>query len=378
MRQIWIMALNDLRLTARDRTSFIWMLAMPIVMMWFFGGIGGGSRDGGPPPITLTLENRDDGWLSRALADELRDERLNLREPTDEVREQGAVRTLVVPAGFTDGVLAGKQQVLRLVKEADSDEAYGMAAQAHIVRGLVRTIGRLAEMDDLASPDTETLFRELGERPPLVAVDVSSAGRGRPVPSGFAQSVPGNLTFLVLMMTLIYGAVFLTLERTEGMLRRQIVLPMSRGRVFMGKLAGRLLMCGMQIIALVLAGKFLFGLSFGNSLPALLLLLGSFALSVAGLATLLGAVTQTPGQASSIGWLSSMVMAAMGGCWWPAELMPDWLRTAAHVFPTAWAMDGFHALISFGQGLSAVVLPSLVLAAFGLGASMLASRLLRV
>jgi ABC-2 type transport system permease protein len=371
------MALNDLRLTARDRTSFVWMLVMPIAMMWFFGGIGGSSSDG-EPRITLTLENRDDGWLSRALVVELEDERLVLRELTDELREQGAVRTLVVPEGFTDGVLAGEQQVLRLVKEADSDESFGMAAQAHITRSLVRTIGRLVEMDDLASPDAEALFLALGERPALVNVEVSSAGRGRSVPSGFAQSVPGNLTFLVLMMTLIYGAVFLTIERTEGMLRRQMVLPMSRRRVFLGKLAGRLLMSGLQIIVLILAGRFLFEISFGNSLPALALLLGSFALAVAGLATLLGSVTKTPGQASSIGWLGSMVMAAMGGCWWPAELMPPWMRTVAHAMPTAWAMDGFHALISFGQGLPAVLVPSLVLAAFGLLSSTLAARLLRI
>ena len=58
-------------------------------------------------------------------------------------------------------------------------------------------------------------------------------------------------------------------------------------------------------------------------------------------------------------------MAAMGGCWWPSEVMPEWLRTAAHVFPTTWAMDGLHALISFGRGFEAVVFPCAVLLGFG-------------
>jgi len=37
-------------------------------------------------------------------------------------------------------------------------------------------------------------------------------------------------------------------------------------------------------------------------------------------------------------------------------------------------MDAFHALISFGRGLEAVVLPSLILLAFGTAFSLLAAR----
>ena len=72
-----------------------------------------------------------------------------------------------------------------------------------------------------------------------------------------------------------------------------------------------------------------------------------------------------------------MVMAALGGCWWPSEVVPRWLWHAAHVFPTAWAMDAFHALISFGRGVEAVVIPALALTAFGAVFSLLGARSLR-
>ena len=72
-----------------------------------------------------------------------------------------------------------------------------------------------------------------------------------------------------------------------------------------------------------------------------------------------------------------MVMAAIGGCWWPAEVMPRWMWTAAHAVPTAWAMEGFHALITFGGGLDAVILPALVLFGFGLLSAALGVRYLR-
>ena len=60
------------------------------------------------------------------------------------------------------------------------------------------------------------------------------------------------------------------------------------------------------------------------------------------------------------------------------EIVPDWMRQVAHALPSAWAMDGFHALISFGTGIEGVLLPSAMLLGFGLLFSVLAARFLRV
>ncbi|MDX1389102.1 MAG: ABC transporter permease, partial [Acidobacteriota bacterium] len=195
-------------------------------------------------------------------------------------------------------------------------------------------------------------------------------------PSGRAQSVPGTMTFTVLMMTLIYGAVFLTVEKKTGMLRRQVSLPLTRRQIFFGKLLGRLWIAAIQLAILIPVGRFVFGVSFGSSVAGLVLLVSAYALAVGGLATLMGAVLQTAEQAGMIGWIVGLVMAGLGGCWWPAEVTPRWMWRLAHVFPTAWAMDGFHALISFGHGVEAVLVPSAVLVGFGALFSVVGSRFL--
>jgi ABC-type multidrug transport system permease subunit len=181
---------------------------------------------------------------------------------------------------------------------------------------------------------------------------------------------------MVLMMTVIYGGVFLTAEKREGMLRRQVSAPVSRGALLAGKVLGRAVIAGLQAVILLMVGAVVFGLSYG-SLTGLAVLVASFVLSVAGLSTLVGAIARTAEQASTAGWLLSIVLAALGGCWWPSEVMPRWLQQAAHVLPTAWAMDGFHGLISFGRGLPAVVVPSLVLLGFATAFTLLGARFLR-
>ena len=383
MRKILELALNDLRLTVRDRASFLWMLLLPLALMWLFGNMGG---SGGAPAASLTLVDHDGGWLARAFVEGLgADEQIRLRElaVAETASAENKVRTLVIPAGFTAGVLAGEQQTLRLEKEPDTNEDFALAVEVRIQRIVVRTLGRLVEMDqagDLAVAalvDVAERFRALGEGEPAVALVASTVGEGRPVPAGRAQSIPGILTMSVMMMTLIYGAVFLTEEKRSGMLRRQLTAPVTRGQVFLGKLAGRFVLAGLQTAILLLAGRFVYGLSYGSSLPALVLLVACYCVAAAALATFLGAVLRTSEQASSLGWLLGMLLAALGGCWWPSEVMPRWLWQAAHVLPTAWAMDGFHALISFGDGLDGVALPALVLIGFGVLFSLLGARYLR-
>jgi ABC-type Na+ efflux pump permease subunit len=381
-----LLALNDLRLTFRDRTSFIWMLLLPLAMMYIFGNLNYGGS--GAAKASLTVVDQDGGWLARAFVADLGgDEQFFVNELTSEeaASAEDKIRTLYIPQGFTEGVLAGRQQTLRLEKDPDTSEDFALAAEVRIIRMSVRTIGHLIEMNQAGElpqgAEDEALaaerFGELGEREPLVALDVSTAGEGRPVPTGRAQSVPGMLTMSVMMMTIIYGAVFLTVEKRGGTLRRQLTLPVGRGHVFAGKLAGRLFLAALQTGVLLLAGRFLYGLSYGRSPAGLLLLVTCYCIAAAGLATFLGAVLRTPEQAGSVGWLLGMLLAALGGCWWPAEIMPRWMWQAGHVLPTTWAMDGFHALISFGYGLQSVLLPSAVLLGFGVMFSALGARFLR-
>jgi ABC-2 type transport system permease protein len=366
LRSLLLVAGNDVRLTVRDRAAFFWMLALPLLLTWIFGQLG---AQGGATKVGLTVLDRDGGWLASALTEELTAGSVDLkvlRGTQAEAPPDPTLRWIVIPKGFTEGALAGRQQKLAIETAKNASTDYSRAAEVLVVRAIVRTLGRAAEMKVAGDTMTSQEYDRLRARPPIISLAVETAGHGAAVPSGVALSVPGNLTFFVLMTTVIYGAVFLTIEKREGMIRRQLTLPISRRTLLGGKVLGRILVASIEVAVLLIAGRFLFGLHFGSSPGGLALLLASYGLAVAGISTFLGAVLQTPVQASSVGMLVSLVMAGLGGCWWPSEIMPEWLRTTAHVFPTAWAMDGLHALISFGKGVDAVLVPSAVLALFGL------------
>ena len=85
---------------------------------------------------------------------------------------------------------------------------------------------------------------------------------------------------------------------------------------------------------------------------------------VLSLGILLGNLARSEGQMAGIGVMTSMSMAALGGCWWPVEITPDWMQSLQLWLPTGWIMDALHTLVSFGRGPSAA-LPHLLATSMG-------------
>ena len=75
--------------------------------------------------------------------------------------------------------------------------------------------------------------------------------------------------------------------------------------------------------------------------------------------------------------LSALVMSALGGAWWPIEIVPSAIRWIAFVFPTGWAMDGMLKAMSLGQTVSSLAPNALMLLLYGVVSIVVASRVFR-
>jgi len=385
MRRILTIARHDLHLVLQDRSALMWLFLLPVVFATFFGLVMGG---GGPDPSAararLTVINEDSGFLSRALVDDLGSENLDLVEILPGAADAAAdkIRTLTIPTGFTDSVLRGEQVALRLERDADTSMEASLVAETRIVAAISSLISRLIEASEPGAEELDAaIFASLGAAEELVRVEAHFAGEAPVIPSGFAQSIPGNAVMFVLLVALTYGAASIAAERNGGLLRRLVTAPLLRNEIVMGKIAGRLVVALVQITVLVAVGVFanrVFGVYIGNDVLGLYVVLVVFALTVAPLGVMFGAWFRDPDRAANIGVLCTMVMAALGGCWWPREVVPEQLQRLAYLFPTGWAMDALHQIVSFGRGLEDVTGTLAVLVAFAVAFTVVAARSLRV
>ncbi len=62
----------------------------------------------------------------------------------------------------------------------------------------------------------------------------------------------------------------------------------------------------------------------------------------------------------------TVIASALGGCWWPIEVVPDAIKTVAKFFPTYWGVQGLHDVMSFGKSWDAIMLECSILCGFAL------------
>ncbi len=247
------------------------------------------------------------------------------------------------------------------------------------MRALIAMNGHLLEAATATNPPgalTEAKLRAIMARPNPVSLNATFAGR-KPVPSGFNFSLPGNLVMYLMMNLLIFGGATVAAERRNGVIKRLMVHPVTRLELVMGKIYGLMLLGVVQIVFFLAVGKFLFHVNLGANLPGVTLTLLVFAWVAGSLGVLVGSLVAAHDRVSGICVLASLLMAALGGCWWPLEIGPPVMKTISLCLPTGWALQALHQLISFGSGFDAVLLPLAVLVAFGAAANLLAARFFR-
>jgi len=79
---------------------------------------------------------------------------------------------------------------------------------------------------------------------------------------------------------------------------------------------------------------------------------------------MLGTFVKSESQANDLSIMLDMVMALLGGCWYPLEIFPEGVRAAVHVLPTTWAIQGLIDIVGRGLGLAGVLPNAIVLLCF--------------
>ncbi|MBC6936459.1 MAG: ABC transporter permease [Chloroflexi bacterium] len=393
MDKLWSVAANDIRVTFKDRTIWLQLVIIPVVIMFFIGLANGGFGGDGVVKIRLDVFDQDNSALSGQLLGDLRAAnealilcpmdggednacRLNGTTLTEElaaerVKNGTTQATIIIPAGFGEAALAGQPvSLIYRSQETPGQASPALGALQAVVQRVggaavaaqvaVQTTGSLAVEDEdgfkqAVYDDASALWNSL---PPTVSFSESAAKEGRR-PSGFSQSVPGIGTMYVMAATVVVMFVFIQ-ERKQWTFQRILTMPVAPWQFVGGKLLARFIN-GMIQYGVAFAFGLIVGAYFGDSPLALVMVMVAFALCSTALGLLFATLVKTEQQAGSVINLVVLIAAPLGGAWWPLEIVPEWMRTVGHISPIAWAMDAFRSVIFYGGGVESVVTPVLVL-----------------
>ncbi len=363
MKKIWFIAYKDFIYTLKDKIVLMWMFIMPLVFFAFIGsttqGFGGSSNEVSSLAVWYEGEQQDPVFTQIKYRLEAENYALRIFNADqllykDKWSFDDYARQLWVPNDLQAQMAAG--QPLELSYLIDDE---GMGAEFHqykLYKAIYQILGDLLILKTNYGKDWQQLdFAKVNEIPRMIELDVTSAGKLQLIPSGYKQAVPGILVMFIMMIALTSGSLALFLERKTGVLKRLSAAPISRRQLILGKWLGKWMLATCQLIYGMLAGALLFSIHWGEHWLMVFIILLSWAAACAGFAVMMGSMAKNEGQVNGIPLIASLLLAALGGCWWPIEVTPEWMQTLAMFLPTGWVMDALHELMYFGGGLADVV-----------------------
>jgi ABC-2 type transport system permease protein len=397
MRQlshIWFICLKDLKLFVTDRLALLFAILFPFLFIIIFSFVlsGVGSED---ERLELHLVTQEaEGGLSHEIIGAMvteDDSQLEPGEPKfvwledyDEARQMVEDKEiagfLAFPADFTEGIMMGYGTQLEVV--ADAEAINERAALNGLARGIASrvgsqqvstsaTIGLLVEqgLSTGNMADIGQVIQEFFSEQGGIAMEESFIEFGTDKvgeveaenPSDFV--IPGYLVMFVFF-TAALSAERMVRERQNHTLERMLAGSVRRESILGGTFLGTVIKGLIQIAIFWIVGLLIFNIDLGRSPAAVIILSILVIIMSSAFGVMLATLVKTERSAGSIGVLTSLVLAPLGGCWWPLFILPKWLQSIAKITPHAWANTGFNKLMVFGADFSAVVPEMLALVGF--------------
>jgi ABC-2 type transport system permease protein len=374
MKKILNIIWKDTILRFSSKSELLFFLILPVFFTFILAG--GTGNQGADNRIRLLVVDQAQSPLSAQIIAELEKSEtvhpvaMPLDEAVSEFESRNASALLVIPADCDSQTLRTGKIVLDLRQLPNNVNALAAqrAVQAVLYRlGSVVSIARDAAIEAekirsfASDADRQAYFETaLGNAQNLMdaapdRVNVVLGGTKDPIEyDPRTNSSAGQMITWVFIPLIGISSAF-AFERQRGTLRRLLTTPTGKGTYLLGSILGNVLWALVQMTILVTFGALVMKVNWADDPAALAVMMTASALAAAAMGTMLGTLVKTDSQASGLSIMLGMVMALLGGCWYPIEFFPEVVRTVVKVLPTTWAMQGMLDILLRGQGVVGIL-----------------------
>ncbi|PWH12511.1 MAG: hypothetical protein DDG60_12770 [Anaerolineae bacterium] len=371
MKKLFAIIYKDALIRFASPWEWVFFIVLPVAFTFLLaGGTPSGEQD---RRIRLLVVDEAGTSVSHQVLAELekstavRSEVVSRAEGQKQFDERRASALFILPADLDISALnAGSAEVELLQQPNNINATVAERAILTALRSVSSAVGaannavsqREKQMPFASEAERQAYFnqsleiaRQLqADAPPRVTVIEGDTPEQQVDWDPRANSSAGQLITWVFIPLFGISAMF-AYERQQGTLRRLLTTPCTKATFLLGTILGQVAFALLQMSLLVLFGMAVLNLQWGRDPLALAVILTAAALAAAALGTTMGTFIKSESQANGLSIMFGMVMALLGGCWYPLELFPEVVRTVVHILPTTWAMQGLLDLVLRGRGL---------------------------
>jgi ABC-2 type transport system permease protein len=390
LKHIWYIALKNLRLFVTDRTALIMFILFPFLFIVMFNLLM--SNAGGEDKrLTLHLATQETSGLSVQIIQSMETADPAALEPgspiiiwdKDYTQAKADVEAkkiegfLGFPADFTQNVMSGSGARLDIVAQSEATNtrmalrglADSLASIMNAHRAELHTVSAVLTQQGVSQAEVQQTLGQISQRQmstagnaALISYKVDKVGEVKPF-NASSFVVPGYLVMFVFFAAAI-ASIDIIQERRNHTLERLLASSVSKEAILGGIYLGGILRGLVQIIIFWTVGVLAFKVDLGVAPWAVFLLSFLMVLMSAAFSVMLATLVTTDRSASALAVLCSLLLAPLGGCWWPLFIVPSWMQFLAKITPHGWANEGFNNLMIFGARGGDVVWSMVALVGF--------------
>jgi ABC-2 type transport system permease protein len=366
--------------------EWLFFLVLPII---FTLVIGGSTGTDGDQRVKMYVVDQAQNSLSATLISALENSSsvnpklVTLDEGLKDFNDRNISAVLIIPENFDQSALLNHEAELELRQLPNNTDALTSQQAVQTVLDRISStvdianasVAKAESLPDFSFQSAEarqdyfdqslTQAQTLMDEAPVRLTEKLGNTKDSITYDANSNASAGQLITWVFVPLIGLSASF-AYERQKGTLRRLLTTPTSKAVFLFSTITGQVLTAMVQMVLLILFGIFVMKLDWGRAPLALAVMLTTSALAAAALGTMLGTFVKTEGQANGLSIMFGMVMALMGGCWYPLELFPQTVQQVVKVLPTTWAMQGLLDIVLRGDGLAGILPEAGVLLGFAL------------
>lgn len=374
MRAAFVIAARILRQRLRDRSAIVFAVVTPLGLALAFSVLIPNEfsafhttivyvDDDRGPVAAMFIEEALGGLQEAGVADV--EAVATEATAADLLRAERAGAGIVIPAGFSEAVRAGRPTELRLLGghfpvslEVARGAVGRFASDLGAVQLMVATVAATGGSVDPAA--IERAQGALQQANPLRIVD----GRTEAAQASLATFYGAAMAIMFVFFATQYGALAILSERQVGTLNRLLAAPVPPAAVVLGASLAGLVLGLVSMTVLVVATTLLTGADWGPP-PLVGLLVVAAVVAAMGISMIVATLARTPQQAGGLNAIVALSLAAIGGVFIPLSQAPPILVTVSQVTPHAWFLRGIDSLATRTATAGDIALPVLVLLAMG-------------
>lgn len=343
---------------ARDRRMFVLVLLMPVIELFIFGYVVATDIT----DIAIAVCDYDRSAASREYADHLVHSgyfrvaaSCSGVNDANRLLDRGVVKVvLTIPPNFSEQLRRGKvAEISALLDGSNSNIAMIASAyleQITLTRAVhVRFPGRGVGDRVVAHPVVEVQPR-VWFNPELRSV---------------RYMVPAIICVLLMESLVVLTAIAIVREKERGTMEQLIVTPIAASELVLGKALPFIVIGYVNMAAVMLAGRYWFGVQMVGSLGLLLALSLLFIMTCLGMGLFVSTVSNTQQQASMLGQFLLLPNMFFSGFMFPISSMPEAIQYLTCIIPLKYYITIVRGIFLKNAGWAELWDESLILLVFG-------------